>query len=56
MVEIMVGTEEKIMVSITCKFNGSRCNICGGFVPDGDFLCVNGHEEGKQYSIPAPKK
>lgn len=40
----------------TCFFNGSRCNLCGGVVPDGDVACVNGHEEGQRYLVPASSK
>ncbi len=48
------GKKETTVMAI-CKYFGCRCNICGGFIPDGDFMCGNGHEEGKQYPIPAPK-
>ncbi|MDD5145349.1 MAG: hypothetical protein PHF44_00650 [Candidatus Pacebacteria bacterium] len=34
---------------VVCKPKESKCNICGGFVPDGDCMCANGHEPGKSY-------
>jgi len=48
--------EEKKVVMVTCQPNGSKCNICGAFMPDGDFMCGNGHEPGKEYPMPVSKK
>ncbi|MBU2036957.1 hypothetical protein KJ866_02010 [Patescibacteria group bacterium] len=36
---------------VTCEADGSRCNLCGGMIPDGDFICVSGHEIGEQYPV-----
>lgn len=43
--------EKKTTIMVTCKPNGCRCNICGCSIPNGDFMCGNGHEPGKQYPI-----
>ncbi len=37
---------------VTCEPNGSRCNLCGGMIPDGDFICTGGHEIGTKYPVP----
>ena len=35
---------------VTCEvFGGHHCSICSGIFPDGDDICVNGHQIGKQY-------
>ncbi len=47
----MEDEKKKDRVMITCQPDGSHCNICGAFIPDGDFACGNGHEPGKQYPI-----
>ncbi len=48
--------KEKTEIMITCKPNGAKCNICGAFIPDGDFMCGNGHEPGKQYPLMTYRK
>ncbi|MFH1780565.1 MAG: hypothetical protein ABH841_00955 [Candidatus Nealsonbacteria bacterium] len=47
------GKKEETM--IICNPNGSKCNICGAFIPDGDIMCCNGHEAGKKYPVPVTK-
>lgn len=47
---------ETEIVMVTCQPNGVRCNICGTFIPDGDFMCGNGHEPGKEYPVSVPRK
>lgn len=35
---------------VTCGVCSScHCTICGGFFADGDDICANGHQIGKQY-------
>lgn len=48
--------EIKEQTMFTCEPFGSRCNICGGFFPEGDDICVNGHQIGEHYSVPASPK
>ena len=48
----MKKKEKKTTPMVICEPNGCHCNICGGFIPDGDFICTNGHEVGKQYPVP----
>jgi hypothetical protein len=30
-------------------FDGCKCSICGGYFTDGENICPQGHEVGKQY-------
>jgi len=39
-------------VLVTCEPNGTKCNICGLQIPDGDDMCGNAHEPGQQYRVP----
>ena len=32
-----------------CRSFGSRCNICGAMIPEGDNICDNGHMLGVKY-------
>lgn len=48
----VTAKDSKSTNMITCKANGSRCNICGGMIPDADFVCANGHEIGQKYHVP----
>lgn len=43
--------EKKTTVMVVCQPNGAKCNICGAFIPDGDFMCSNGHEPDKEYPV-----
>ena len=44
--------KKKNTVMVVCSPNGVRCNICGAFIPEGDSMCCNGHEPGKEYPVP----
>jgi len=44
--------KKKITVMVICSPNGVKCNICGAFIPEGDSMCCNGHEPGKEYPVP----
>ncbi|MFA7365258.1 MAG: hypothetical protein WCZ12_02775 [Patescibacteria group bacterium] len=37
--------------AVICQAFGSRCNICGSFIPEGDDICNNAHQIGKLYLI-----
>ena len=52
----MEKQENKNTVMVTCKPNGCKCNICGAFIPDGDFMCGNGHEAGERYPVTVSEK
>jgi len=41
---------------IVCKADGSKCSICGAFIPDADFACANGHMLGRTYEVPDPDR
>ncbi len=47
---------KKTIVVVTCKPSGCKCNICGGFIPEGDSMCGDGHGEGKRYPVPVSEK
>ena len=44
--------EDKKGETVVCDPNGTRCNICGATVPDGDVGCPNGHLVGEEYPVP----
>ena len=43
----------KKIINVECKvWSGCRCNICGGFFPDGDDICGLGrHQIGQVYPV-----
>ncbi len=44
--------EKKETIMVTCQaINGIKCNLCPGIFPDGDDMCINGHEIGSQYEV-----
>jgi len=40
---------------VMCVPIGSKCNICGLMIPEGDDMCGNGYEPGKVYKVPVQK-
>lgn len=38
--------------TVTCQvFSTCRCNICGGYIEEGDNVCANGHVIGQKYPV-----
>lgn len=46
-VEKVIERESRAVTAT--KFASCRCNICGGFIPEGDDVCDNGHMLGQKY-------
>ncbi len=40
---------EKEPMVTCCQEGGSRCSICHAQIADGDDMCTNGHQIGRQY-------
>jgi len=45
------ATEDVPPGHIKCEPDGVRCNICGGFIEEGDDICQKGHQIGKIYPM-----
>lgn len=44
------GSEAPTTIMMICQVSRTNhCNICQGFFADGEDICANGHEVGKQY-------